>query len=127
MKKNIVIIPTYNEEGNIINLYKKIKKNLKTDILYIDDNSSDNTQKIIKNLKLKDNKIHYVFRPSKLGIGSAHKYGLRWSYKKNYKIIITMDGDGTHDPKYLKKMIKLWLDHRYRNWEKHWNVYNIRC
>ena len=40
-----------------------------------------------------------------MGIGSAHKDGLIWSYKRNYKTIITMDADGTHDPKYFKQMI----------------------
>ena len=41
-----------------------------------------------------------------MGIGSAHKEGIIWSYKKNYKIIITMDADGTHDAKYIKLLIK---------------------
>lgn len=110
MNKQIVIIPTYNEEENIINLYKKINEYLKIDILFVDDNSNDRTQLIIKKLKSKDKNIHHIFRPSKLGIGSAHKDGLKWAYRKKYKTIITMDGDGTHDPKYLKGMIKK-LDH----------------
>ena len=46
-------------------------------------------------------------RPKKLGIGSAHKDGLKWGYKKKYSIIITMDCDGTHNPIYIKRMIKL--------------------
>ena len=41
----------------------------------------------------------------KTGIGSAHKDGIKFCYKKKYDLIITMDADGTHDPKYLKKMI----------------------
>ena len=41
-----------------------------------------------------------------MGVGSAHKDGLIWAYKKNYKIIITMDADGTHDPKYIKFLIE---------------------
>jgi len=106
VNKIITIIPTYNEEKNIYSLYTKIKKNLKTDILYVDDNSKDNTQKIIKNIKIKDKSINYIFRPGKKGIGSAHKDGLKWCYKKKYNIVITMDGDGTHDPKHLKKMVK---------------------
>ena len=41
-----------------------------------------------------------------MGIGSAHKEGFIWAYKKNYKTIITMDADGTHDPIYIKFLIK---------------------
>ena len=41
-----------------------------------------------------------------MGIGSAHKDGFIWSYKKNYKIIVTMDTDGTHDPQYIKFLIE---------------------
>ena len=32
--------------------------------------------------------------------------GLIWCYKKNFNLIVTMDGDGTHDPKYINKLIK---------------------
>ena len=106
MNKQVVIIPTYNEDKNIVNLYKKITKFIKSDILFIDDNSNDRTQIVIKKLKSKNKHIHYIFRPSKLGVGSAHKDGLKWAYGKKYKIIITMDGDGTHNPKYLNNMIK---------------------
>ena len=41
-----------------------------------------------------------------MGVGSAHKDGFIWAYKKNYKIIITMDADLTHDPKYIKFLIE---------------------
>ena len=50
--KKIIIIPTLNEEKNVIILYKKIKKNLKKfHVLFIDDNSTDRTQFEIKDLK----------------------------------------------------------------------------
>ena len=50
----------------------------------------------------KNQNINYIFRPKKMGVGSAHKDGFVWAYKKNYKTIITMDADLTHDPKYIK-------------------------
>ena len=46
-----------------------------------------------------------IFRAKKMGIGSAHKAGLRWCYKKRYHIVVTIDVDGTHDPKYIKLLI----------------------
>lgn len=107
MKKIIIIIPTLNEKKNISLLISKIYKiNNKFDLLFIDDNSSDGTQEeIIKNNK-RDKKIKYIFRKKKFGIGSAHKEGLLYAYKKKYKTAITMDSDGTHDPIYIPSLIR---------------------
>jgi len=103
----LVIVPTLNEKNNIIILLKKLKlTKILHDILFIDDNSKDGSQEVIKKIAKKNRNINYIFRPKKLGIGSAHKEGIVWSYKKKYKIIITMDADGTHDPKYMKFMIQ---------------------
>ena len=57
--------------------------------------------------KKKFKRIFLIKRPKKLGIGSAHKDGLKWGYKKKYSIIITMDCDGTHNPIYINRMVKL--------------------
>ena len=112
MQKNIlIIIPVLNEEKNIKPLIKKIFSHLKKNdkhLLFIDDNSKDKTQKeILKFQKKYKNKIYLIKRKKKLGIGSAHKYGFIWGYKKKYKIIITMDSDGTHDPLYISDMLNL--------------------
>ena len=103
----LLIIPTLNEKKNISKLYNGIKKNnILLDILFIDDNSSDGTRSEIIKLKSKDKKINYIFRPKKMGIGSAHKDGLKYAYKNKYNIILTMDADGTHDPRYIKDLLK---------------------
>ena len=104
--KICVIVPTLNEEKNIYKLLKRINKTkVKLDILFIDDNSLDKTQSFIKELKKKNKNIKYIFRKNRTGIGSAHKEGIKFCYRKKYNLIITMDGDGTHDPKYFKQMI----------------------
>ncbi len=101
----LIIIPTLNEKKNIKRLFSQIKKQkINADILFIDDNSIDGTRKEIINFKKNNKNTKYIFRPTKLGIGSAHKVGLIYGYKKKYKQILTMDADGTHDPKYIKKM-----------------------
>ena len=108
-KKYLILIPTYNEKKNIKYIINKIKKNLNLnyDLLFIDDNSSDGTKKILK--KIKSKKIKIINRKKKLGIGSAHKDGIKYGYKKGYNFIISLDCDGTHDPKHINKMIKLSL------------------
>jgi len=111
MKKNIILIPTYNEFKNISIITNKIfKQKIHSDILFIDDNSSDGTKEKIIELSRKNRSIKYIFRKKKLGIGSAHKCGFIWCYKKKYKKIITMDADGTHNPVYIKKMLYLSKD-----------------
>ena len=107
MNNIIIIVPILNEKRNIEILFKKLNTiNIGFDLLFIDDNSSDGSREIIKNLVKNNQNINYIFRPKKMGVGSAHKDGFIWAYKKNYKIIITMDADGTHDPKYIKFLIE---------------------
>ena len=108
MKKNLlIIIPVYNEQSNIkplvLKIFKEIKR--KVNILFIDDNSQDKTRSQIYLSKKKYKEIYLIKRGSKLGIGSAHKCGLKWGYLKKYKTIVTMDCDGTHHPKYIIKML----------------------
>ena len=107
MNDIIIIVPTLNEKENIKILFDKlIATEIKFDLLFIDDNSIDGSQDEIKKLIRENTNINCIFRPKKMGIGSAHKDGFIWSYKKKYKIIITMDADGTHDPKYLQYLIE---------------------
>ena len=107
MKKNLIIIPTYNEKPNINNIINNIFKYQNNfDLLFVDDNSPDCTASIIKKRQSKNKNIFLILRKKKSGIGSAHKIALKWGFKKKYKRIITMDADGTHNPKYIKKMLK---------------------
>ena len=113
--KLLIIIPVLNEEKNINLIWKKIRKlkKIKKDILFIDDNSTDSTRLKIKDLKKKNKNIFLIKRETKKGIGSAHKEGITWGYKKKYRIIVTMDCDGTHDPVHIKKMLKLIKNKNY--------------
>ena len=82
----LIIIPTLNEKKNIKKLFFQIKKlKINTDILFIDDNSIDGTRNDIINFSKKYKNVKFIFRPKKLGIGSAHKVGLIYGYKNRYK------------------------------------------
>ena len=108
MQKILIIIPTYNERKNIKFIYNKIKNNIrKFDLLFIDDNSPDNTRNLITKIRKNNKNIKLFVRKKKYGIGSAHKFGLTWAYKRKYPKVFTMDADGTHDPKYIKSMLKM--------------------
>lgn len=108
MIKRLIFIPTYNESENVEKLYYEIKKlRIKSDILFIDDNSPDKTADLISNISKKDKSVKLILRKGKLGIGSAHKAGIDWAYKNGYKTLITMDSDFTHKPKDILKFLAL--------------------
>ena len=61
---------------------------------------------LLNKLAKKHDSVFVKHRKEKAGIGSAHKEGIKWAYKKGYKILVTMDSDMTHSPVYIPKMIK---------------------
>ncbi len=103
-----VVLPTYNERENIVNLITHIesvlkRKGLKAEIVVVDDNSPDGTARIVRKLNKKYRNIRVFVRPKKLGIGSAHLFG--YQKAKGY-IVIAMDTDLSHDPEQIVNMIE---------------------
>jgi dolichol-phosphate mannosyltransferase len=103
-----VIIPAYNEGNNLKILIPKVYKyNKNLSVYIVDDNSSDNTERILKKLRIKYPFIH-LRRKGKLGRGTAVTFGFKQAYKNpNIKIFIEMDADLSHNPKELPKLINL--------------------
>jgi dolichol-phosphate mannosyltransferase len=96
----IVIIPTYNEEGNVERMSEKVMS-LEKDfhILFVDDNSPDQTAAIIKRLMLKyPGRIHIEERAGKMGLGTAYIHGFKWSLRHKYSYVFEMDCDFSHNP-----------------------------
>lgn len=108
MKYGIVIIPTYNEKENINFVLKKINKlypDLK--ILVVDDSSPDGTADIVRDFMLKNSQVDLLVRKSKDGLGEAYKEALdKVRNDKKVKFVFTMDADGSHDPIYIRDMMK---------------------
>ena len=108
MNKTLIFTATYNESKNINLLIEKILNlNLNVDILIVDDNSPDKTYEIVEKLKEKFNNIFLERRNSKLGLNTAHIFGYEFALKYQYKNLITMDADLSHDPDEIPNMIKL--------------------
>lgn len=105
-----VIIPTFNEEGNILELNKKLLNNLKNldyELIYIDDGSNDNTLKKIKSIALKDENVKYISFSRNFGKESAMYAGLKYA-KGDYICII--DSDLQQNPKYIVSMYEYLKD-----------------
>lgn len=100
MSHILIMIPTYNEVGNIPALIDRLLfiKHIDADILFIDDNSPDGTGKLLDTYSAIHNRVTVLHRPYKAGIGTAHQYGIQWAYDHKYTHLVTMDGDFTHPP-----------------------------
>ncbi len=108
MKKILVFTATYNESGNIDRLIKNIALFLPSaDMLVVDDNSPDGTGKILDTIASSMPQLHVLHRNKKLGLGTAHKLGMKYARDNDYDVLITMDSDFSHNPSYLPKIAQL--------------------
>jgi dolichol-phosphate mannosyltransferase len=101
-----VFIPTYNERENLPVIVERIKSVLKDNyiIIVVDDSSPDGTGALADELARK-HPITVVHRKVR-GRASASLDGYRVAFEKNADIVIEMDADLSHDPKYLPEFVK---------------------
>ena len=93
--KSLVIIPTYNESENIIEIIDEVFL-LKDDfsVLVVDDNSPDKTSKLVEEkIQFHKERLFLIKREEKLGIGPAYINGFEWAIKNGYENIYEMDAD----------------------------------
>lgn len=99
----IAVIPTYNERENLHHLVEKIQQCADDlHVLVVDDNSPDGTGEIAEELSRKSpGKFFVLHRERKQGLGRAYVDGFTHVLDKGYEIILQMDADLSHDPRYL--------------------------
>ena len=93
-----VIIPILNEDKNLEILHKKIVLNLKKidfEIIFVDDNSDDNTKSILKKLSKNNKKTKFIIRKKKRDLTQSCFLGIE---NAKFNNILIMDGDLQHDP-----------------------------
>ncbi len=97
----LVIIPCYNEEDNIERVITRLKNEAAdVDYLIINDSSTDKSELVCKKLC-----YNFITHPVNLGIGGGVQSGYIYARDHNYDIAVQMDGDGQHNPAYLKQVI----------------------
>ncbi len=104
-----VIVPTYNEEGNVKRLVAALSSSLQEfdfEVVVVDDNSSDNTQVIIDRLA-SSGRVAALHRFGIRGIFSALQDGI--SVAKG-RIVVIMDGDFSHPPEDVPRLVKAAAD-----------------
>ena len=86
---NLVIIPAYNEQIRITGVVENLRREEVEDILVIDDASDDETRDLVRALGVK-----LIEHPVNMGVGSGLRTGFEFAIIKDYKYVITVDGDG---------------------------------
>lgn len=104
--KILVIIPMYNEEENVQSVIESLGTiGDEIDYIVINDCSKDQTLHILEEIN-----ANYIDLPVNLGIGGGMQCGYLYALKNDYDIAIQLDGDGQHDPNYIKTIVKPILD-----------------
>lgn len=99
MPELAVVLPTYNEAENLSSVVQELEGlGVDLHLLVVDDNSQDGTQEVAKKLSETFGNITVIGRPSKLGLGSALRAGLKEALATGARYVMTMDADGSHDP-----------------------------
>lgn len=102
-----IVLPAFNEAKAIGKVVKEVKNavvGIDCEIIVVDDGSKDRTAEVISNIP----GVTAVSHPYNKGYGASLKTGIRLA-KSDYVMI--MDGDGQHDPRYIKKFFSMRKDY----------------
>lgn len=100
--KCLIIIPAYNEAGNIERVVNNLIVNYpQYDYVIVNDGSTDDTAKVCR-----ENGYQVLNLPINMGIGGAVQTGYRYALENEYDLAVQIDGDGQHDVAFLEGMIQ---------------------
>ncbi|UPL49208.1 glycosyltransferase family 2 protein [Hymenobacter sublimis] len=106
-----VVIPAYNEEENLPEIAARVKEHLpgryERELIFVDDGSTDGTQRILRELRAQDSEIHYVLLSRNFGHQSALRAGIDYA---TGDCIISLDADLQHPPRLLPELLGHWLN-----------------
>lgn len=103
----LIFLPTYNERDNIGKMIDVINDlNFKKEILIVDDNSTDGTLDIINEKCRAFKNITLILRKDRKGRGLAGIVALKYFIKSSFDILVELDADFSHHPKYIPRFLK---------------------
>lgn len=111
------MVPTYNERDNVEAIASRMlqgaadrssgaatQEDDQIELLFVDDNSPDGTGAALDVMATANARIHVLHRAGKLGLGTAYVEGFRWGLARAFDVLVQMDADGSHDPRYLPQV-----------------------
>jgi len=106
--RSLVVVPTHNEADNIGRLLNELRAVLPTtDVMVVDDASSDDTRRIVRDLAATDCALRLVERDAKHGLGDAYLHAFGIALAEKYDAVVQLDADLSHDPAMLPMMLDL--------------------
>jgi dolichol-phosphate mannosyltransferase len=103
----LVSVATFNEAGNIRELIARIHEHApQADVLVVDDNSPDGTGGMVDDIGKTDPRVRCLHRAGKLGLGTAIIAAMRHAIDRDYEVMVNMDADFSHPPRYLPAMLE---------------------
>ncbi len=102
----LIIVPTHNEEANITTVLDSIQLHVPdTDVMVIDDGSTDDTRAIVKQRIADGQRLELIERATKRGLGDAYLHAFRLALDAGYDAVVEIDADMSHDPAVLPTML----------------------
>lgn len=104
--RTLIVMPTYNERENLPQIVPEVlSKDPGIHVLIVDDNSPDGTGQVADELAAREERIHVMHRPGKLGLGTAYIAGFKWALERDYEFIFEMDSDFSHNPDHIPEFL----------------------
>ncbi len=112
MPKTLVVIPTYNERPNIETVLERVLgAGPGIEVVVVDDSSPDGTADVVKQAARNNPRLHIIEREGKQGLGTAYIRGFKYALETGVDLVMQMDADLSHDPKYIPDMLEAIEDH----------------
>jgi glycosyltransferase involved in cell wall biosynthesis len=100
-RRVLIVIPAWNEEACIADVVREVRGELPgVGVLVVDDGSTDHTAAIAAEAGATVARLPY-----NLGVGGAMRLGYRYGREHGYDVVVKVDADGQHDPRYVPKLI----------------------
>jgi len=110
--RRLIVVPTYNESGNIQELIDRVFASLPdVHLVVVDDDSPDGTAELVEKIRASHPTLQLIRRKGERGYGRALTAGIHFGLDGGFDVIGTMDADLSHDPAYLFPMMELLASH----------------
>jgi glycosyltransferase involved in cell wall biosynthesis len=97
----LIVIPAWNEQACIADVIGEVRGELPgVGVLVVDDGSSDQTAAVAAEAGATVARLPY-----NLGVGGAMRLGYRYGFEHGYDVVVQVDADGQHDPRYVPKLV----------------------
>jgi dolichol-phosphate mannosyltransferase len=107
MNSALIVVPTYNERENVSRLAEAVLAAAPgAHILFVDDNSPDGTGAVLDTMAAADPRVHVLHRSEKQGLGRAYIAGFQWALARDYRFVMEMDADFSHDPADVPRLLE---------------------